>query len=71
MTRKSCTEYINYFRVQKAEELLLTGDMSITDVAAEVGFDNVSYFIKQFRRVKGISPKQYQLRIVHGKPEEE
>ena len=63
ITQKSCTEYINYFRVQKAETLLMTNSLSITEISAQVGFDNVSYFIKQFRKFKGISPKQYQLNL--------
>ena len=63
ITQKSCTEYINYFRVQKAETLLLEGNQTITEISSQVGFDNVSYFIKQFRKFKGISPKQYQLNL--------
>ena len=63
ISQKSCTEYINYFRVQKAETLLLSNSMSITEISSQVGFDNVSYFIKQFRKFKGISPKQYQLNL--------
>lgn len=65
ITKKSCTEYINQFRVQKAEVLLISTKRSITEIAEEVGFDNVSYFIKQFRRVKGLSPKQYQKRNLY------
>ncbi len=63
ITQKSCTEYINYFRVQKAETLLLEGNQTITEISSQVGFDDVSYFIKQFRKFKGISPKQYQLNL--------
>lgn len=63
ISQKSCTEYINYFRIQKAEAMLLANSTSITEISAQVGFDNVSYFIKQFRKFKGISPKQYQLNL--------
>lgn len=63
ITQKSCTEYINFFRIQKAEALLLTTNLSITEISSQIGFDNVSYFIKQFRKFKGSSPKQYQLSL--------
>ena len=63
LTQKSCTEYINYFRVQKAVNLLINGSQTIMEIASQVGFDDVSYFIKQFRKFKGISPKQYQLNM--------
>jgi len=62
-TKKSCTEYINHFRIQKAESLLLAGNLNITEISVQVGFDNVSYFIKQFRKFRGISPKQYQINL--------
>lgn len=65
IAKKSCTEDINHFRIQKAEALLLSTKLSITDISEKVGFDNVSYFIKQFRRYKGISPKQYQNRLLN------
>ena len=63
ITKKSCTEYINYFRVRKAEGFLLNGKVSITEIASRVGFDNASYFSKQFRKIKGLSPIQYRKKL--------
>ena len=65
ITKMSCSEYINKFRIQKAEALLLSTKLSITEISDQAGFDNVSYFIKQFRRLKGISPKQYQKKLFY------
>ncbi len=53
-------QYLNYIRIRKAESLLLDGEKLITQIALETGFTDTSYFIKQFRYYKGISPKQYQ-----------
>lgn len=52
--------YIASIRVRKAEHLLHSTDMSITDIASTVGFNDVSYFIRVFRKHTGISPKKYR-----------
>lgn len=53
-------DYVNYIRIREAEKMLLTSQKNVTEVAGEVGFSSSSYFIKQFRLQKGISPKQFQ-----------
>lgn len=58
--RTSFIDYLNHFRIGKAESLLLDGEINITKIAFETGFTDTSYFIKQFKYYKGISPKQYQ-----------
>ena len=58
--KKSFSEYLNYVRIINAEKLLISTDMSMTDIAAECGFATSSYFIQQFRQFRGISPKQFK-----------
>jgi AraC family transcriptional regulator, melibiose operon regulatory protein len=58
--RKTFKEYLNYVRITEAEKLLLNSDLNITEVALNTGFTNTSYFIKQFKRYKNISPKQFK-----------
>ncbi len=58
---KSFTEYLNYVRITKAEQLLSTTDKSISEIAADVGFSTPSYFIQQFKAQKNLSPKQFRL----------
>ncbi len=53
-------EYINRERVQKASELLKNKEKSVTDVCFEVGYNNASYFIKQFRMYYGLTPNQFR-----------
>jgi len=48
-------------RMEKAVKLLQTQNMSVTELAYEVGYENISYFIKEFKNKVGISPKQYTL----------
>ncbi len=60
--KRSFREYLNYVRVTKAEHLLTSADLNITEIAMQVGFSTSSYFIQQFKLYKDISPKQYQLK---------
>ena len=59
MTNKTPIEYLNYYRIESACEKLLTTDFPITEVALKCGFNDVSYFIKTFKKYKGLTPKQY------------
>jgi signal transduction histidine kinase/DNA-binding response OmpR family regulator len=51
--------YLNRFRVKVARGLLDAGDLSITDVALEVGFSTGGYFTRVFRDEMGVSPRAY------------
>lgn len=53
------TEYLLEYRLSKAAELLGTSGLSITEIAEQTGFCDVSYFIKMFRRKTGMTPKTY------------
>lgn len=46
-------------RMEKAVELLESMKMSVTEVAFEVGYENLSYFIKAFKQKYSVSPKQF------------
>ena len=50
--------YINTVRLREAY-LLLESGLTVTETAAEVGFTNVSYFIKIFRNATGMTPYQW------------
>lgn len=61
---KTFKQYLNFVRINEAQKLILTTDMNITEVAMATGFSNSSYFIKQFRLYKNISPKQYKKNVL-------
>ena len=48
-------------RLEKAVNILKEKEMKIADLAYEVGYENTSYFIKEFKNKTGLSPKQYIL----------
>ncbi len=55
----SIKQYITDFRIAKAKELLSAPNARVSDVAAEVGFDNFSYFSTVFKKATGLSPNEY------------
>ena len=54
-------EYLNIARISRAEHLLLTTNLSVTDIAFQCGFNNSSYFTATFKKIKGITPKKYSM----------
>lgn len=57
-TGMTVVEYLNHYRMRRAEDLLLaTGSVSRT--AKELGYDDVFYFSRVFKRVHKISPSEY------------
>ncbi|WP_245987432.1 AraC family transcriptional regulator [Cohnella lupini] len=63
ITGHSFVRYLHYRRISEAEKLLLTTYWSVTRVALECGFSHTSYFIRHFRAHKGLTPKQFVLRV--------
>ena len=59
-TGQTPIEYLVRLRIQRAMELLNSTDLSITEVAMEVGFNDSNYFTRQFRRILGESPRQFR-----------
>lgn len=56
----SLWDYLNRYRIQKAKELLLLTDESITAIAANVGYEDMSYFSRVFREIVGCSPRTFR-----------
>jgi len=54
------TEYIRNVRLEKAEELIRTKDLTISEVVYTIGFSSRSYFSKIFKEKYECSPKYYQ-----------
>ena len=53
-------KYLNLIRMSKAKELLLTKEISVQQVAEEVGFHDVYSFCKSFRKAHDCTPTQYR-----------
>lgn len=49
-------------RINRACKLLRHTDRQVTEIAFDVGFNDSNYFTRQFRKMTGISPRDYRLR---------
>lgn len=56
----SILEYVNILRIDKSAILLKNTDEPISKIAQSVGFDNLNYFDRVFKRHKNMSPKEYR-----------
>lgn len=54
------SEYTNLTRVREAQRLLRESKLGVTEISSLVGFDNFSHFGKTFKRIAGMSPRQYR-----------
>lgn len=52
-------EYTTVARITAAKEMLLRGDGKIYEIAEKLGFESSFYFSKVFKKVEGISPREY------------
>lgn len=58
-TGKTFTEYVTDLRIKEAKVLLRDTNMKVYEVADKIGFANVEYFSKIFKKHTGKSPNQY------------
>jgi AraC-like DNA-binding protein len=63
VTGLSFVSYLNQFRVNKAQALLASTGMSIAAISQEVGFCDQSYFGHVFRKLLGVTPRDFRLRL--------
>jgi len=63
---QSPIDFINRKRIERAQFLLLGEKMTLKETAAEVGFSDVYYFSRMFKKIAGISPAHYRLKGRHG-----
>lgn len=61
--RQSPVEYLQNFRIQRGIYLLEHTNMNITEISLECGFHGASYFTETFRKINGISPKEYRKQL--------
>lgn len=54
-------EYVNKLRIEESKRLLLSTNMSISEIAVYIGYFNISYFSTVFHKLVGVSPVEYRL----------
>lgn len=57
---QSPMEFVNSYRLEISQHLLLTTSLNITDICTACGFNHLSYFTKQFQIKYGCTPRDYR-----------
>ncbi|MCC8408140.1 AraC family transcriptional regulator [Mucilaginibacter sp. UR6-1] len=59
-TRKTLSDFINELRINYACQLLQLNDKTISQICFESGYNNISYFNRQFKSITGTSPLAFK-----------
>lgn len=59
-TRNTFTQYLNQLRITEAQKQLQETDLSISEIAYRVGFENLAYFNRSFKKICGVTPKEWR-----------
>lgn len=59
-TNKTYIQFLNEIKIGHACRLLIDDQLSISQVCFETGFNNFPHFNSQFKRIVGLTPRQYQ-----------
>ena len=57
---KSIIEEMIQFRIEKAKELLVQTNMTVTEISRECGYSSYNYFVRQFKLAEGVSPSEFR-----------
>lgn len=57
---KTPFSYLNEYRINQAAALLLKSSLPVTEIALNTGFENISYFIRQFKHYRGCTPSAFR-----------
>ncbi len=59
MTGQTPVAYINRLKAERACDLLIAEELPVSEAAARLGFHDVNYFIKLFKRFTGLTPRRF------------
>ncbi|KLV26585.1 hypothetical protein ABW02_10840 [Niallia circulans] len=59
-TGSGINKYIKQVRMDAAKNLLIHTNMKINDICKQVGYQNISYFVRSFRESFGLSPEKFR-----------
>lgn len=61
----SYEQLVSNLRFELGRQMLDGGDVSIGDIARELGYSNATHFARAFRRIAGMSPREYRKKARH------
>ncbi len=63
ITNKSFTEFLNEVRIRNASRLLAQEEIPVSEICYSVGYNSITNFNRQFKRIIGVTPKDYRSAI--------
>lgn len=64
-TGKTAIELIHIYLINEAKNRLVAHDQSVSEIAYELGFENLPYFSRLFKKETGLSPNQFKKRLLN------
>ncbi|MFD2307822.1 response regulator transcription factor [Enterococcus termitis] len=64
-TKKSFSQYLNQYRMKKAQNLLLYTEDNVNEIADQIGFNNSTYFSQLFKKMNDLTPKEFREKYKH------
>jgi YesN/AraC family two-component response regulator len=53
-------KYIIHQKIERVKELLVYGELTLSEIADQMGYSNVAYLSNQFKKVTGLSPSHFK-----------
>ncbi|WP_314587598.1 AraC family transcriptional regulator [Paenibacillus terrigena] len=66
ITGQTFIEYVNLCRIRKGEEMIMNSSLPITQIAHRVGFNDINYFNRVFRKYRKCSPSEFRKQAAQG-----
>ena len=66
-THRAPMDYISFYRIELACYEMAATEKNVTEIALDVGFGDLNYFIRCFKKHKGVTPKRYLTGIREGR----
>ena len=57
---RSLVDFVNMLRVSEASQMLMDGSRSISEIALECGYRNLSHFNRKFKEYKNLTPREFR-----------
>jgi AraC-like DNA-binding protein len=65
-TNKSFSQFLIETRIHHSCKLIMNEEIKLSEIAFKSGFNSLSYFTKQFKKVTGLTPLEYKKKIISG-----
>ena len=62
-TGKTAIDLIHLYLISEAKNMLTGGDQSVSEIAYALGFENLPYFSRLFKKEVGVTPKEFRFKL--------